>query len=591
MRAHEAIAADSTPLLGRGASKRATTYSEGMPNLGEGASARSSWTRATKLALGTAAVAGIVGTAFAARGAFVSRPSLGAQQRADIATLPEGFQTALLGYKFGPGEIGHQIFMTDNLVPQGGCDLELCGFHEDREGIFTFVDNCLGGGSGCAGLTSGCRQCTVNPDQVGKPAEWLPACPRCICEEYKLDPSLCSSKPSPVAPPSPGAQSQPSPGSQSQPSPAAQSQPSPAAQAQSPPPQPSPPPPDAPPPPPPPAVLQSFRTVEIPGINDGIEDYKTWKFPDAVFGPDGTTLYFVPYADYVGKYDTSSDTLTKISSDVLNTKQNFAHGVLVGSKIYMAPMMRNEVGVYDTAADTMTSISVASDSTPKNMFASIAAIGSKVYMCPNQVSAKTLVIIDTTDDSVSTLEIPSSVTAWRIYGKDKYYGDTVAVGDKIICAPLGNIETGIGVYDPATNVFTKKDIPSWITADSSTDLSGACADDDGDTVYFAWTTPVIYNVATDTFTEITVDAPAMDDAYDGCAVYGDKVYFTPSKADFIAVYDKVTEEMTYIDISDTPGFIKDAEGSDRNYGSPALSPEGKIFLVPRAQDALGILEP
>lgn len=572
MRAHEAITVDSSPLLARGASKRATTYSELASDLDGGASARSSWTRATKLFLGTAAVAGIVGTAFAARGAFVSRPSLGAQQRADIATLPEGFQTALLGYRFAPGEIGHQTFLTDNLVPQGGCDLELCGAHEYNAGIFSFVDNCLDGGSGCVGLTSGCRHCTINPEQVGTPREWLPACPKCICEEHELDPSLCSSEPSPVAPPSPDAETDA--GAIAPPSPDA----------------PSPPPPDSPPPPPPPAVLQSFRTVEIPGINDGIESYKTHKFADAVFGPDNTTLYFIPYGNYVGKYDTSSDTLTKISSSVLNTKQNFGSGVQVGSKIYMAPMHRNDVGVYDTATDTMTSISVASDSTPLNMFAGIAAIGSKVYMCPSQVSARDLVTIDTTDDSVSTLEIPSSVTAWRIYGKDKYYADTVAVGDKIICSPKGNTDTGIGVYDTATNAFTKKEIPSSVTANSYEDFSGgACADTDGTTVYFAWTTPVIYNVATDTFTEIDVDAPAEDHAYRGCSVYGDKVYFTPSKADLIAVYDKVTEEMTYMDISDTPGFVKDE--TDSNYGKPALSPEGKIFLVPSAQDALGILEP
>lgn len=579
MIAHEAITVDSSPLLARGASKRATTYSELASDLGEGASARSSWTRATKLVLGTAAVAGIVGTAFATRGAFVSRPSLGAQQRADIATLPEGFQTALLGYRFAPGEIGHQTFLTDNLVPQGGCDLELCGAHEYNAGIFSFVDNCLGGGSGCVGLTSGCRHCTINPEQVGTPREWLPACPRCICEEHELDPALCSSEPSPVAPPSPDAGTDAGTDAGE----IAPAQPSPDA--------PSPPPPDAPPPPPPPAVLQSFRTVEIPGINDGIEDVKTWKFPDAVFGPDGTTLYFIPYVNYVGKYDTSSDTMTKISSSVLNTKQNFLAGVLVGSKIYMTPMHRNDVGVYDTATDTMTSISVASDSSPKNMFGGIAAIGSKVYTCPNQVSGRTFVTIDTTDDSVSTLEIPSSVEGWRIYGVDKYYGDTVAVGDKIICAPLGDTDTGIGVYDTATNTFTKKDIPSWVTANSYADFGNACADTDGMTVYFAWTTPVIYNVATDTLTEIDVDAPAEDYAYAGCSVYGDKVYFTPSRADLIAVYDKVTEEMTYMDISETPGFVADPGGSDRNYGTPALSPEGKLFLVPRAQDALGILEP
>ena len=552
MRAHEAITVDSSPLLARGASKRATTYSELASDLDGGASARSSWTRATKLFLGTAAVAGIVGTAFAARGAFVSRPSLGAQQAADIATLPEGFQTALLGYRFAPGEIGEQTFLTDNLVPQGGCDFELCGAHEYNVGIFSFVDNCLGGGSGCVGLTSGCRHCTINPEQVGTPREWLPACPKCICEEHELDPALCSSEPSPVAPPSPDAPSPPSP-------------------------------------PPPPAVLQSFRTVEIPGINDGMEAYKTWKFPDAVFGPDNTTLYFIPYGNYVGKYDTSSDTLTKISSSVLNTKQNFDSGVLVGSKIYMAPMHRNDVGVYDTATDTMTSITATSASSPVNNYAGIATIGSKVYMCPSETAHRSFGIIDTTDDTFSSILIPNTVAG---YARDIKYKDTVAAGDKIICAPFGNINTGIGVYDTATNAFTKKEIPSSVTANSYEDFSGgACADTDGTTVYFAWTTPVIYNVATDTFTEIDVDAPAEDHAYGGCSVYGDKVYFTPSRADLIAVYDKVTEEMTYMDISDTPGFVKDARGSNRNYGGPALSPEGKIFLVPRAQDALGILEP
>ena len=569
MRAHEAITVDSSPLLARGASKRATTYSELASDLGEGASARSSWTRATKLVLGTAAVAGIVGTAFATRGAFVSRPSLGAQQRADIATLPEGFQTALLGYRFAPGEIGHQTFLTDNLVPQGGCDLELCGAHEYNAGIFSFVDNCLGGGSGCVGLTSGCRHCTINPEQVGTPREWLPACPRCICEEHELDPALCSSEPSPVAPPSPDAETDAGEIAPAPPSPDA----------------PSPPPPDAPPPPPPPAVLQSFRTVEIPGINDGFESYKTWKFPDAVFGPDGTTLYFIPYVNYVGKYDTSSDTMTKISSSVLNTKQNFDSGVLVGSKIYMAPMHRNDVGVYDTATDTMTSITATSASRPVNNYAGIAAIGSKVYMCPCETAHRSFGIIDTTDDTFSSILIPDTVAG---YARDIKYRDTVAAGDKIICAPFGNKNTGIGVYDSTTNTFTKKDLPSWVY---HTGFGKVCADPDGTTVYFAWQTPAVYDVASDTLTEIDVSAEHAEESYGGCAVFGDKVYFTPSSSDLIAVYDKVTEETTFMDISETPGFVADPGGSNRNYGKPALSPEGKIFLVPRAQDALGILEP
>ena len=235
----------------------------------------------------------------------------------------------------------------------------------------------------------------------------------------------------------------------------------------------------------------------------------------------------------MGKYDTSSDTLTKITPSLLNTKQNFISGVLVGSKIYMAPMHRNDVGVYDTETDTMTSISVASESTPLNMFPGIAAIGIEGVDVSQPGVGKTLLPSMSPTNSnpiVQKTVIPSTVTPWRIYGKDKVYGDTVAVGDKIICLSLGKTDTGIGVYDTATNAFTKKDIlldqgESWLMT-----LAALCRLRRSRCI-LPGPRPVIYN-ATDAFTEIDVDAPAVH-AYAGCAVYGDNVYFTPSKSDII----------------------------------------------------------
>ena len=73
-------------------------------------------------------------------------------------------------------------------------------------------------------------------------------------------------------------------------------------------------------------------------------------------------------------------------------------------------------------------------------------------------------------------------------------------------------------------------------------------------------------MATDAFTEIDVDAPAVH-AYAGCAVYGDNVYFTPSKSTS-CLGMAGDEEMAFMVIP-THRFVADPGGSDRNYGTPA----------------------
>jgi hypothetical protein len=117
--------------------------------------------------LGSAAavVAGARGVGFTA--------SLGSSK-----TLIEG--TSDLGYKFGPGELYHQPFFSDNDVPERGVDLEACPSEAAESGIYQTVYNCLGGGSGCLTPESGCRDCTTNGD-AGQYPEWLPICPCSVC--------------------------------------------------------------------------------------------------------------------------------------------------------------------------------------------------------------------------------------------------------------------------------------------------------------------------------------------------------------------------------------------------------------------------
>ena len=98
--------------------------------------------------------------------------------------------TSELGYKFGPGELYHQPFLSDNDVPERGIDLEACPSKSADMGIYQTVYNCLGGGSGCLTPESGCRDCTTNGD-AGQYPEWLPICPCSVCVHYGLDYSKC----------------------------------------------------------------------------------------------------------------------------------------------------------------------------------------------------------------------------------------------------------------------------------------------------------------------------------------------------------------------------------------------------------------
>jgi hypothetical protein len=152
------------------------------------------------LAIGALAVLGSAAAVVAGARGVGFTPYLGSSK-----TLIEA--TSDLGYKFGPGELYNQPFFSDNDVPEGGIDLEACPSTAAESGIYQTVYNCLGGGSGCLNLESGCRDCTTNGD-AGQYPQWLPICPCAVCAYFGLDYSRCDGNcppppPAPALPPSP----------------------------------------------------------------------------------------------------------------------------------------------------------------------------------------------------------------------------------------------------------------------------------------------------------------------------------------------------------------------------------------------------
>mmetsp|Transcript_671 Transcript_671/g.2737 ORF Transcript_671/g.2737 Transcript_671/m.2737 type:complete len:388 (-) Transcript_671:110-1273(-) len=180
---------------------RAATRSESSPLLRpRHADEPSFGARYIGLAIGALAVLGSAAAVVAGARGVGFTPYLGSSK-----TLIEG--TSHLGYKFGPGELYNQPFFSDNDVPEGGIDLEACPSTAAESGIYQTVYNCLGGGSGCLNLESGCRDCTTNGDS-GLYPEFLPICPCAVCAYFGLDYSRCDGNcppppPAPALPPSP----------------------------------------------------------------------------------------------------------------------------------------------------------------------------------------------------------------------------------------------------------------------------------------------------------------------------------------------------------------------------------------------------
>eukprot|EP00740_Mantoniella_antarctica_P010390 CAMPEP_0181386586 /NCGR_PEP_ID=MMETSP1106-20121128/23225_1 /TAXON_ID=81844 /ORGANISM="Mantoniella antarctica, Strain SL-175" /LENGTH=146 /DNA_ID=CAMNT_0023506829 /DNA_START=58 /DNA_END=494 /DNA_ORIENTATION=- len=82
-----------------------------------------------------------------------------------------------------------QPFVNAAGVQQGQCDLVTCDLADEGPSIghepymYSFVDDCRGGGAGCVGEIEGCRHCLVG-EVTREHHPGFPVCPPCVCEQY-----------------------------------------------------------------------------------------------------------------------------------------------------------------------------------------------------------------------------------------------------------------------------------------------------------------------------------------------------------------------------------------------------------------------
>ena len=98
------------------------------------ASPRSRFTFNTLAACGALAVLGSAAAVVASARGVGFTASLGSSKAMIEATSD-------LGYNFGPGELYHQPFFSDNDVPERGIDLEACPSESAESGIYQTVYN------------------------------------------------------------------------------------------------------------------------------------------------------------------------------------------------------------------------------------------------------------------------------------------------------------------------------------------------------------------------------------------------------------------------------------------------------------------
>ena len=162
------VADESAPLLHKGASKKSgkAFFASGVLRTGGAAC----------VALALIAVCGVA--VRTTKGDFFS---LGAPLSSrDASPLGIGWTTV--------SGVADPVLTSDRGVLAGECDPDSCPYATPGSGHYSYVDNCLGGGSGCMpdSTTTGCRICTIYGD-AGQFPLWFPQCPRCVCDAYGID--------------------------------------------------------------------------------------------------------------------------------------------------------------------------------------------------------------------------------------------------------------------------------------------------------------------------------------------------------------------------------------------------------------------
>jgi hypothetical protein len=241
----------------------------------------------------------------------------------------------------------------------------------------------------------------------------------------------------------------------------------------------------------------------------------------------GTKVYFAPVnVDNVGVLDTTNNAFSTISTTGVTGTYKYDGAAVVGTKVYFAPLYQDNVGVLDTTNNAFSTISTtAAGVSGGNKYVGAAAVGTKVYFCP--FDHDTVGILDTTNNAFSAI----STTGAGVTGGAKYWGAAV-VGTKVYFVP--GMQDNVGVLDTTNNEFST--ISITLTADYK--YCGAVVV--GTKVYFlpySQDNVGVLDTTNNAFTTISTAGAGVtaDEKYSAGVLVGTKVYFGPYNENNVGV--------------------------------------------------------
>ena len=177
---------------------------------------------------------------------------------------------------------------------------------------------------------------------------------------------------------------------------------------------------------------------------------------------------------------------------------------------------------------------------------------------------------NTSSTNYTQIAIPNN--AGGTGGNGGWTGCVTLPDGRIIVAPQIPASTSMGIFNPATNLFTTI-AAGGITANYA--FGGATIIPDGRVIFCPFRIPGIgiYNPATNIFTTVSGGLTAYPGHAGTCLLPNGKVLFAPYDNPLIGIFDPVT--LTYRTAANLPGY---AAGSDNLGGTVAL-PDGRVIFT------------
>lgn len=288
----------------------------------------------------------------------------------------------------------------------------------------------------------------------------------------------------------------------------------------------------------------SFLATAKSYLGKQIED--AWRCCCALDG----VIYFSPAnGSGILTLDIETGELGIISTqEICDRKHKWEGCCVVGQKVYFTPCCAHCVLILDSTTRALSKVETDHICSREWAWALAGSVvGSRIYFCPNQ--ALCILVLDTDTEEVST------VSTEHLYNGERGYWGCCAFDGKVYFAPSG--ASRFLVLDTNSNeVKFLGETTDLALSSGRCDRNGdsrfwGCLAIDGRIYYCPSSAPAIcvFDVASETFSHIDTEAICKGQFkwWGVCQVSSDKVYFSPNQAQCILVLDIVTRTVSTID--------------------------------------------